>query len=386
VLDLRSGKEKPLVDDAAQAWYLPDGHLFYVRRDGVGLIAPFDLGRLEITGTAVPVLDGVAISANFGFAQLAWSESGTLTYVRGNGGTTENTMVRVTRDGAVAPIDTAWYGEFNSIALSPDGRRLAVGAGVGAALNIWIKQLDRGPFTRLSFGGQDRRPFWSPDGRTVAFLRDSGGSSTVYARPADGSGQDHLLLRIDRLVQEGEWSSDGRWIVVRTDNAQAGAGDIVAVRVNGGTPVPVAASAFTELNPALSPDGRWLAYTSNESGINEVYVRPFPDATGGRWQVSNGGGSEPRWSRTGRELFYLDVDLHLNAIQVQPTATFATGGRASLFDASNFVITSFHQSYEVAPDGRSFYFISQRRATTTSSPQIVWVDNWFGDLAVRRGR
>ena len=387
VLDLRTGKEKPLVNDAAQAWYLPNGRLFYVRRDGVGLIAPFDLGRLEITGTAVPVLDGVAISANFGFAELAWSESGTLTYVRGNGGTTENIMVRVSRDGAVAPIDTAWYGGFNSIALSPDGRRLAVGAGVGAALNIWIKQLDRGPFTRLSFGGQDRRPFWSPDGRSVAFLRDSAGSSAVYSRPANGSGQDHLLLRIDRLVQEGAWSSDGRWILVRTDNAQAGAGDIVAGRADGaGAPVPVAASPFTELNPALSPDGRWLAYTSDESGINEVYVRPFPDANGGRWQVSNGGGSEPRWSPTGRELYYLDIDLHLNAVQVQSTPTFSTGSRASLFDASNFVIAGFHQSYEVAPDGRAFYFISPRRATTTGAPQIVWIDHWFADLAVHRSQ
>jgi serine/threonine-protein kinase len=382
VVDLRTGKEKPLVNDAAEAWYLPNGRLFYVRRDGVGLIAPFDLRRLEITGTAVPVLEGVAVSANFGFAQLAWSRSGTLAYVRGTGGTTENILVRVSREGTVTPVDTAWYGTFNSIALSPDGRRLAVGAGTGAALSIWIKQLDRGPFTRLTFGSQDRRPFWSPDGRTVAFLRDSVGSSAVFAHPADGSGQDHLLLRIDRLVQEGEWSSDGRWILVRTDNAQAGAGDVVAASVTGGTPVPVAASAFTELNPALSPDGRWLAYTSDESGINEVYVRSFPDANGGRWQVSNGGGSEPRWSRTGRELFYLDVDLHLNVVQVQPTASFAAGGRASLFDASNFVIAGFHQSYEVSPDGRAFYFISPRRAATTGAPQIVWIDHWFADLAV----
>ncbi len=386
VLDLRTGKEKPLVNDAIQGWYLPDGRLFYVRRDGVGLIAPFDLGRLEITGPAVPVLDGVAVSASFGFAQLAWSTSGTLAYVRGTGGTTENLLVRVSRDGSVAQVDTSWYGGFNSISLSPDGRRLAVGTGVGVS-NIWIKQLDHGPFTRLTFGVQDRRPFWSPDGRNVAFLRDSGGSSAAFERPADGSGQDHLLLRFDRMIQEGEWSSDGRWILARTDNAQAGAGDIVAERVDGGgAPVPVAAGAFTELNPALSPDGRWLAYASDESGINEVYVRPFPDANGGRWQVSNGGGSEPRWSRTGRELFYLDVDLHLSAVQVQPTATFATGGRASLFDASNFVIAGFHQSYEVAPDGRSFYFISPRRATTTAAPQIVWVDNWFADLAARRGR
>ena len=277
VLDLRTGKEKLLLDDVAQAWYLPTGYLLYVRRDGVALVAPFNLGRFAITGATVPVLEGVQVSVNSGFALLAWSRSGSLVYAHGAGGSTDNAMVRVRRDGAITQIDTAWHGEFNSMALSPDGRRLAVGLGSGGALNIWIKQLDRGPSTRLTFGGQDRRPFWSPDGRTVAYVRDSNNTSAVYGRPADGGGQDRPLVRLDRLIQEGEWSRDGRWILVRTDNGQAGAGDILAVRTSGDSrPVPVAASPFTELHPALSPDGRWLAYTSNESGINEVYVRPSP--------------------------------------------------------------------------------------------------------------
>ena len=306
-------------------------------------------------------------------------------YVRGAGGTTENTMVHVSRGGSVTPVDTAWFGAFNSLALSPDGTRLAVGAEAGGGLNIWIKQLDRGPFTRLTFGGRDRRPFWSPDGRSVAFIRDSGNSSTVYARPADGSGEDRQLVRIDQFVQEGEWSRDGRWIVVRTDNGGAGAGDILAVPVNGqGAPLPVAASRFTELTPALSPDGRWLAYASDESGINEVYVRPFPDATAGRWQVSNGGGTEPRWSRDGRELYYLDGGTHLNVVPVRTVPTFATAGHVSLFDASNTVVQQgFHQSYDVGPDGRSFLLISPRRAASLGPPQIVWVDNWFKDLTSR---
>jgi len=386
-LDLRTGKEKLLLDDVAQASYLPSGRLLYVRRDGVALMAPFDLGRFAISGPATPVLEGVQVTVSGGFALLAWSRSGSLVYAHGAGGSTDNAMIRIGRDGAITQIDTAWHGEFNSIALAPDGRRLAVGIGSGAALNIWIKQLDRGPSTRLTFGGQDRRPFWSPDGRTVAYIRDSNNTSAVYARPADGAGQDRLVVRLDRLIQEGEWSRDGRWIVVRTDNGQAGAGDILAVRTSGdSTPVPVAASPFTELHPALSPDGRWLAYTSNESGINEVYVRPFPEAQGGRWQVSNGGGSEPRWSRDGRELFYLDGDLRLNAVQVHTVPTFATAGRTSLFDASNLVVAGFHQSYEVTPDGRAFIFVSPRRAGAQGASQLVWVDRWFNDVAARLAR
>src|SRR5207244_8588394 len=180
---------------------------------------------------------------------------------------------------------------------SPDGRRLATGVGqASGALSIWIKQLDGGPFTRLTFGGQDRRPAWSPDGREVAFIRDSLNTSYVFARRADGSSSDRLVVRLDRQVQEATWSPDGQWMVVRTDNGGAGAGDIIGVRTSGdSTPVPLVSSSFTELHPAVSPDGRWLAYTSIESGTNEVYVRAFPGTTGGRWQVANGGGTQPRW-------------------------------------------------------------------------------------------
>jgi serine/threonine-protein kinase len=387
VLDLRTGEEKLLLEDVAHASYLPSGHLLYVRRDGVALVAPFDLGRLTITGAAVPVLEGVEVTVNVGFAILAWSPSGSLVYAQGGGGAIDNAMIRVSRDGAITQIDTAWHGEFNSFAISPDGRRLAAGLGSGGALNIWIKQLDRGPSTRLTFGGQDRRPFWSPDGRIVAYVRDSGNTSAVYGQPADGGGQARPLVRLDRLIQEGEWSRDGRWILVRTDNGQAGAGDILAAPASGdGAPVPVAASPYTELHPALSPDGRWLAYTSNESGINEVYVRAFPDARGGRWQVSNGGGSEPRWSRSGRELFYLDGDTRLNVVQVRTVPTFAASGSTSLFNASNFVVAGFHQSYDVTPDGRSFVFVSPRRAGAQGAAQLVWADHWLKDVAARLSR
>jgi serine/threonine-protein kinase len=387
VLDLRTGTQKLLLDDVPQAWYLPNGRLLYVRRDGVAVAAPFDLDRLEITGEAVPVLEGVDVRALSGFALLTWSNSGSVVYVRGSGASSDNVVVRVDRAGAIAPVDTSWYGEFNSLALSRDGRRLAVGIGAGGGLNIWIKQLDRGPTTRLTFGNRDRRPAWSPDGRLVAFIRDSANTSAVFARPADGAGPDRLLARLDRLVQEVAWSPDGNWVVMRTDNTMSGAGDLVGVRTSGdSTPVPLVASDFTELHPAVSPDGRWLAYASNESGVNEVYVRPFPGTHAVRWQVSNGGGASPAWSPTGRELFYLDAENRLMAAELQAGSTFAVAALTPLLDASGFVLDGFHQSFDVGPDGRSFIFLSPRRLAETRGVRIVWGDHWFGDVEARLRR
>lgn len=149
-----------------------------------------------------------------------------------------------------------------------------------------------------------------------------------------------------------------------------------------GAPVPVAAGPFGELNPTLSPDGHWLAYTSDESGAGEVYVRPFPNANGGRWQISNGGGGEPRWSHTGRELFYIDATQHLVAVQVRTVPSFAAAGGTALCDVSGFIVQGFHQSYDITPDDKSFMFVSPK-VTGAGPLQIVWVDHWFTDLAAR---
>jgi serine/threonine-protein kinase len=383
VLDLATGRSKPLLHDVAQAWPLPDGRLLYVRGDGVAMAAPFDLDRLEITGEATPVLAGVHVGR--GFASLAVSAGGTLVYVRERAGP-ETMLVRVGRGGSTAPLDTAFHGQFGALALSPDGRRVAVGLTAPAA-NIWLKELERGPLTRLTFGNRDRRPAWSPDGRLVAFIRDSGATSAVYARPADGGGPERLLARIDRMVQGFTWSPDGRWLILRTNNYESGAGDLVGVRTDGAAPpVPLAATGFTELHPAVSPDGRWLAYTSNESGSNEVYVQPFPDAGAARWQVSNGGGASPVWSPRGDELFYLDPDRRLVAAAVRAGRTFAVAGVRPLFDASGLALDAFHQNYAVAPDGRSFVFLQPERAGGAPAPEVVWVDRWLGSLTRRSDR
>jgi Tol biopolymer transport system component len=288
----------------------------------------------------------------------------------------------------VSPIDTAWHGPFNSVAVSPDGRRVAVGVGLEAGkLDIWIKELDRGPFTRLSFGGQNRRPAWSSDGRTVAFIHDSGNSSVVYQRPVDGSTPQHLLAKLDRQVQEVAWSPDGRWLLLRTDNGAAGAGDIVGVRTGGDTtPVPLVADQFTEIHPTVSPDGHWIAYTSDESGIQEVYVRAFPATTAGRWQVSNGGGFQPRWSSDGRELYFGSGD-RLVAAQLRTTRGFEVTGLRTVLSAAVFPTDRFHQTYDVLPGGKGLVFPRAWGVDPAAgAPVVVEAENWMADVDARTRR
>ena len=388
VLDLGTGVHKLLIADALQAWYLPIGYLLYVRRDGAVLAAPFDLKKLEITGPAVTVLDGVMVSV--GNPILAWSPAGTLVYLRSGGTSGINELVRVARAGVATTVDSSWSGAFNSVALSPDGQQLAVGLGRSAGgLNIWIKQLDRGPFSRLSFGGQDRRPAWSADGKMVAFIRDSSNGGNIYGRPADGSGTDVLIGRINRPTQEVTWSGDGQWLVARTDNGTAGAGDLIGLRTTGdSTPVPLVATSFTEMHPAVSHDGRWLAYSSNESGVNEVYVRPFPITSGGRWQVSNGGGTEPVWSPDGRELYFINSALRLVAAEIRTAPAFGVVRLQALFDVGGFVLDPFHQMYSVTRDGRGFLFVRTKlsgRGLATRQTAVL-VENWFADLRARLKR
>ena len=388
VLDLRSGEAHQLVANASRGWYLPTGDLLFVRTDGAALAAPFDLRTLALTGSPVPVLDNVEIRTFF--PELAVANDGTLLYTAGAAATLSTTLVRVDRSGRVTPIDTTWAGGFNSFALSPDGRSMAVGVDAGTTRDIWIKQLDHGPFTRLTFSGQDRQPTWSPDGRTVAFVRDTLDGGDIWAKQADGSGPDHVVGHIGRLVQEVEWSSDGSWLLIRTDNTDVGRGDVFGIRVGWDTtPVPLAASRYEELTPALSPDGRWLAYTSSESGQQEVYVRPFPATSEGHWQVSIGGGSQPLWSRNSRGLFYLSPEpRRMMHAELAPGPRFSVANRTALFPLSpTLQIDQFHRAFELTPDGR--FFVFRARASTnarqTAESQLVLVENWFTELRALLG-
>ncbi|HEV8148953.1 MAG TPA: protein kinase [Gemmatimonadales bacterium] len=368
----------------AFAHYAPTGQLIYLREDGALLAVPFDAARLKVTGTPVALLEGIALRT-FGAADLAFSQTGTLLYASGLAGLEH--LAWVTRDGKPTEIEPSWTADFITHALSPDGKRVAVSVLKEGPRDLWIKELDHGPLTRFTFEGSlNQRPEWTRDGGTLTFISDRSGKSGLYGQRADGNGTPQLLIsqhQEPRSIVEGFWSPDGKWLLYRTSSQEAGSGDILGVRTGSdSSPVPLVATRFAETSPALSPDGRWLSYTSTESGQNEVYVRPFPNVGDGRWQVSVGGGREPMWAHSGRELFYKTSDDQMTVATVVTGAGFEVRDRKALFSTADYDNDFEHARYNVSPDDQR---LLMSRKTTSAESDLVLVLNWFEELKARMG-
>jgi serine/threonine-protein kinase len=387
-VDLKTRVRKLLVK-AAFARYAPSGHLLYVLADGSLMAQRFNVDRLALVGEPVLIARGMGIGA-FGAADLAIAPSGALLYSTGRGVTTAE-PVWVSRDGASTPVDSAMHVFASGLALSPDGSRLALHLTAPAAgstsrtEDIWVKQLPTGPVSRLTFEGeQNRRPVWSHDGRDILFLSSRSGPSALYRQRADGSAPAQRIAATYSGLGEGIESPDGRWLILRSETGTPGDGDILVMQVGvDSVPRPIIASAFQELAPALSPDGHWLAYTSNETGRREVYVRPFPGVDSGKYQVSAAGGSAPRWSHRGAELFYRSLGADdLMAAQVRLTPTFAVTGQKRLFSAVGYTPGLEHATFDISPDDRRFLMLraDARSSGKEETAQLVIVQNFFTDL------
>jgi Tol biopolymer transport system component len=397
-LDFHSRGAHRVVAGAAMGWYVAPGYLVYVRSDGGMFAAPFDLGKLETRGSPTPVLDSVSV-VNVVMPLAAISRSGTLVMRTGAALSLQRsyTMVWVDRAGRETPVDTAWgfrltnFGLNIGWALSPDGTRLAIGLNTQAGDDIWVKQLPHGPVSRVSYdSASEYRPRWTPDGRSLLFgsNRLGVGAGGLYQRRADGTGSDSLVLRAQGGIYEGLWSPDRKWLLFRTGGTlgQTGGRDIVGMRPGvDSAPVPLVATPYDEEAFALSPDGRWLAYQSNETGRDEVFLRPFPNTSAAKLQVSNGGGIAPLWARDGRELFYVNRNRDMTAVTVGPGAEPRLGTPRVLFHLPDDLYLAPYDNYtpfDVAPDGR---FIMARATSSEArfeAPLIV-VDHWFTELRAR---
>ena len=380
VLDLATG-EKRILLRGVFARYATSGHIVFARNDGALLAAPFDESTLQVTGSAIPLLTGVNVGSN-GEARFTISATGTLLYQRGAGMSGRENLVWVDRQGIQTAVDPDWSSDFLAFALSPDERRVAASQFEENATHVWVKELDRGPIAKLTLEGTfNIGPSWTPDGRFVTFISNRGERSGLWQKRADGSAAAEILLHLEQPVQEGFWSPDGKWLIVRVNSDNSN--DILGFRPGTDTvPVPLVASdRFDEMAPALSPDGRWLAYVSNESGTLQVYVRPFPNTNETRWVVSLGYGQEPVWSPRGNELFYKGEPRKMIAAQISTNPTFSVTARTQLFDISPFDESVGHPRYQVSKDGQRFLMSAMPQAQ--GGADLVFVLNWLEELKAR---
>ena len=374
VLDLKTGKAQVIISQGTSPRYVEPGFIVF-GRSGAILAAPFDPQGMKLLGQPVPVVENVMPDSASGIEQFAVSRSGVLAYIAGARTAVKRRIMMADRKGVSTTV-TADANSYEDLSLSPDGREIAMTL-EGASWNIWVYHLDRGTLTRLTFENDNRDPLWTPDGKRVVYTSLRNGLYGLYWRPADGSGPEELLLNSKKWVFANSWSADGRLLAFDEQDPKTGF-DIWILPVGGDRrPYPFVNSSFREWFGEFSPDGRWIAYESNESGRSEVYLRPFP-GPGGKWQVSTEGGARPEWSRDGRELFYFQNDK-LMRVPVDSGHALAVGRPELLFPCNCFDSGRY---YEVTPDSKHFLLI-QNAQPVSPVAQINLVLGWGGELERR---
>ena len=371
VLVLETGETRTLLEGGTDARYVPTGHLVYMRSDSLFAV-PFDLERLAVTGPPVPVLGGLRSHEGAGFAPYDFAPAGSLVYLPLDPKEDEAELVWVDRKGAATPL-TDVRRHYGGPRLSPDGRRLAVAAGYSNS-DIWILDLTRGSWDRLASGGFNHYPVWSSDGARIAFSSNRSGPINTFWMSVDRSSPAEQLTKALSWPEPLDSSPDGRTLIIR-EQPQATSTDLSVLSLTGDRePRPLFRTPASEDAARLSPDGRWLAYQSDESGRPEVYVMAYPGPWG-RSQVSTDGGSAPVWSRDGRELFY-QGDANLMAAGVETRPRFRAGLPKPLFKLTNL------GDYDVAPDGQRFVMV-RGRGEEAAPRSLAVVLGWFEDLKRR---
>ncbi len=375
VLSLKSGEIKRLNQIGSGPHYASTGHLVYAR-SGSLLAAPFDLATLDVTGPPVPLVENVATNSGSGASHFSISDDGWLAYVPGSGGEDQRSLVWVDRKGVSSPmLDT--QRPFEDLALSPDARQLALTV-EGATWNIWTYDLIRGTLTRLTFVEDNRDPVWTPDGKRIVFGTFRKSQYGLFWKAADGSGAEERLTLSDNWQWPTSITPDGKALCYSERDPNNGM-DIWILPLEGERkPRLFLQTPYAEWGGMFSPDGRWLAYWSNESGRDEVYVQAYP-GPGGKWQVSTEGGSRPVWSKNGRELFY-PVGEKIMVADIEAGAVLKIGKPRVLFEG-RFWDNAGH-FYAITPNGTKFVMLKENEQQSTAT-QINVVLNWFDELERR---
>jgi serine/threonine-protein kinase len=382
---LPAGPRKIVVRGGHYPRYVPSGHLLYLHEDTLFAI-PFDVNRLDVAGQPVPVLEGVS-SAGGGGGQFAASADGTLVYRSGLSAGSASPISWMDRDGNLAVL-RARAADWSNPQFSPDGRRLAMDIDDGTQTEIWVYDWERGTLSRLTSGpGSKGNPVWTPDGSRIVFRWNQAGSWSLFWQRADGTGE------VQRLTEPrasfpvaGSWHPSGKFLLFTEVDAQTNR-DILILPMDGnetsgwkpGQPTVFLKTSADEQSPVFSPDGRWIAYHSNETGRNEIYVRPFP-GPGGKWQISNAGGRYPMWSHADRVLLFDSFDQHVMV------ASYAVVGDAFRADGPRpwstkpYLARPRQRSIDLHPDGVRLAVAPVLEQPTVQPDRLVFIFNFFDEL------
>jgi Tol biopolymer transport system component len=386
LLDLKTRKWRVLMGDAADGRYVPTGHLVFLRQ-GTLMVVPFDLERHEVTGQPVPaianVMQALNVSAsvyNTAAGQFSISDSGWLVYAEGGIlPDRQNSLVWVDHKGGAEPI-ASFKAPFFAPRLSPDGQRIAYTT-LGREQPLWVYDLNRGTASRLTDEGRTSFVTWTPDGKRVVFDWSKTGAPNLYWQPADGSSAMERLMTSDYWQFPGSWSPDGTTLAF-VEWPQLNIGDVLLLDLRSRRITPFLNSRADERYPEFSPDGRWMAYASDESGRWEVYVRPFP-GPGGKWLISQEGGMAPLWARDGKQLFYKSGPWGHEKVWVVDVRTdggFSASKPRLLFNAPGLGSGNPIRTWDLSLDGQRFLMVKIEEAKSTPVTEMVLVMNWFEEL------
>ncbi len=375
VQSLETEERRVVLEGVTGARYVPTGHLVYPEA-GTLMAVTFDLEQLKVTGSPIPILQGIMESGTPSrFAHFAFSDTGTLVYVSTDTNPRQGrTLVWVDRKGAEEPLAAPPRIYFHP-RLSPDGQKAAVTIEVNDQENISVYDIRRDAWTQLTFE-DGHFPLWTPDGKRIVFASTRFGPQNLFWKPADGTGAAERLSESALSHTAHSWSPDGKSLAF-TELHPTSSGDIWVLPLEGErTPWPFLQTPSSETGVVFSPDGHWVAYRSNESGRQEIYVQPFP-STGAKWLISTEGGEEAAWAGSGSEIFYRNGD-QMMAVDITTEPTF-THGKPKLLFEGRYVRAGFRSAYDVTPDGQRFLMIKESEQESTVT-QLNIVLNWFEEL------
>jgi Tol biopolymer transport system component len=380
---LDTGERKILPVKGTYARYASSGHLLLMQEAGL-MVVPFDLKRLEITGTPVPAANDVAFNFLTGAVDFDVSNTGELVYIPKGILYGDLSLAWLDRHGKIEelPAPPRAYREPH---LSPDGRQIAVTVG-GQNNDIWVYDISRGTLTRVTFDGTAAAPVWSPDGKRIAYTSFKNGQFVILWKPADGSGMEEMLVNPQFSMQVPlSFTPDGSFLAYMFSNPNAHIQVNLAPLHGERIPKPLVASQFDDNGGLFSPDGRWLAYFSNESGQFEVYVQPFP-GPGGKLQISASGGYGPVWARSSQELFYEDGNQIFSAgVTTHPHFVSSTPHPVVPFTPGVIGLFSYNRIFDVAPDGQRFLVV-ENSGENKGPEELHLVEGWLDELARRPPR